>query len=285
MLQNDVEAGVLRKVLLADGAVVTVEGAREVSLAKPLQLPLPLPGISNDGGLAASIVALAERLRYASRTEEKPLLSLKIVGPTSLIASSVKEESDASRSKLKVKRLAPGAVKLVSPHHEERALVTSMNSLPILNQVNGESWLWPLPSLNGSDSRLLNLEKILMSALGSDAHKKGSFKLLRAKVAAATFVRVEFQLEKKLSDESFSPEDWPEWRTRPSVSRLQFELFVKVEGQQLLPVRIQEVETYPNVDSMTWRVAMGNVTRSKIPRVLLPPSSMTLNPTWDGLMR
>jgi hypothetical protein len=279
-----VEAGVLRKVLLADGAVVTVEGAREVSLARPLQLPLPLPGISNGGGLAASIIALADRLRYASRAEEKPLLSLKLVGPTSLIASSMKDESHTSRSKLRVKRLAPGAVKLVSPYHDEQAISTKMNSLPILNHVTGESWLWPLPSVNGSDSRLLNLEKILVSALGSDAHKKGSFKLLRAKVAAATFVRVEFQLEKKLSDESFSLEEWPEWRTRPSVSRLQFELFAKVEGQQLLPVRIQEIEQYPNVESMTWTAVMGNVSRSKIPRVFLPPSSMTLNPNWGGLM-
>jgi hypothetical protein len=35
-----VDAGVLKRVLLADGAVVSVQGAREVSLSRPLQLPL-----------------------------------------------------------------------------------------------------------------------------------------------------------------------------------------------------------------------------------------------------
>lgn len=280
---NDVEAGVLKKVILADGAVVTVEGAREISLARPLQLPLPLPGISNDGGLAASLVALADRLRYASRMEEKPLLSLKIVGPTSLIASSVKD-SDASRNKLKVKRLSPGAIELVSRQQQDGGLVESIeNSISALNGGQ-EPWLWPLPSLNGSDSRLLNLEKLLLAAMGPSAYKKGSFKLLRAKVSAATFVRVEFQLEKTLSDESFPPELWPEWRTKPSVQRLQFEVLAKIEGQNLLPVSVQAMQPYMNVETTTWRAAHGNVSRSKVPRIYLPPSSMTLNPNWQGLL-
>jgi hypothetical protein len=71
-----VDAGVLKRVLLADGAVVSVQGAREVSLSRPLQLPLPLATGGPEGGLAASLVALAARLRSASRGEEKPLLSL-----------------------------------------------------------------------------------------------------------------------------------------------------------------------------------------------------------------
>eukprot|EP00250_Pteridium_aquilinum_P014625 c22101_g1_i1 orf=646-1995(-) len=280
---HDVEAGVLKKVLLADGAVVTVEGAREISLARPLQLPLPLPGVSNDGGLAASLVALADRLRYASRVEEKPLLSLKIVGPTSLIASTVKD-TDTSRNKLKVKRLSPGAIELVSREQQDRGLVDSFeNSLPVLSGGQ-DPWLWPLPSLNGSDTRLINLEKILVSALGPSVYRKGSFKLLRAKVSAATFVRVEFQLEKRLSDESFPPEIWPEWRTRPSVERLEFEVLAKIEGQKLLPVSVQAMQPYTNVETTTWRAVMGNVSRSKAPKVFLPPSSMTLNPNWEGML-
>lgn len=277
---HDVEAGVLKKVLLADGAVVTVEGAREVSLEQPLQLPLPLSGISHEAGLAASIVALADRLRYASRTEEKPLLSLRIVGPTSLIASA-STETDPNSNKLKVKRLAPGAVELVS-RQQEQAFLSSSDSLPVLR--HGQPWMWPLPSLNGSDARLLNLENILVTALGSSVYKRGSFKLLRARVSAATFVRVEFELEKKLTDESYPPDLWPEWRTRPSVQRLQFEVMAKVEGQQLLPVRVQALKPYLNVETTTWRAAMGNTSYSKIPKVFWPPSAMTLNPNWDGVL-
>ncbi|MCO5613367.1 hypothetical protein L7F22_067643 [Adiantum nelumboides] len=262
--QNDVEAGVLKKVLLADGAVVTVEGAREISLARPLQLPLPLPGISND--------------------EEKPLLSLKIVGPTSLVASSAKD-SETSRNKLKVKRLSPGAIELLSSQQQEDGGLTDFvqNSLSVLSGVQ-EPWLWPLTSLNGSDARLLNLEKLLLSAMGPSAYRKGSFKLLRAKVSAATFVRVEFQLEKKLSDINFTPDFWPEWRTKPKTERMQFEVLAKIEGQKLLPVKVQAMQPYLNVDTTTWRVLHGNVSHSKVPRIFLPPSSMTLNPNWEGIL-
>ncbi|KAH7276391.1 hypothetical protein KP509_39G004900 [Ceratopteris richardii] len=274
---NDVEAGVLKKVILADGAVVTVEGAREVSLARPLQLPLPLPGISNDGGLAASLVALANRLRYASQVEEKPLLSLKIVGPTSLVASNIRE-SESSSNRLKVKRLSPGAIELVSRQHANVELADG-SPLPISSGMQ-DAWLWPLPSLNGSDSRLMNLEKLLISAIGPNAYKKGSFKLLRAKVSAITFARVEFQLEKKLSDEDFPSEVWPEWWTKPAVERLHFEVLAKVEGQKLTPVSVQATQPYRNVDSATWAATHGNISYHKVPKVYLPPSSMTLNPNW-----
>ena len=35
-LQHDVEAGVLKKIILSDGAVVTVKGAKSISLQHPL---------------------------------------------------------------------------------------------------------------------------------------------------------------------------------------------------------------------------------------------------------
>jgi len=81
-MQHDVDAGVLKKVVLADGAVVTVKGARSVSLHHPLNLPLPLNQMQN--GFAAGLLTLAEHLCYASRGQSAPLLSLRIVVPTSL---------------------------------------------------------------------------------------------------------------------------------------------------------------------------------------------------------
>ncbi|KAK7274133.1 hypothetical protein RIF29_15210 [Crotalaria pallida] len=81
ILHHDVDAGVLKKVILADGAVVTAKGARSVSLRHPLDLPLPLNRSQN--GFAAGLLTLAEQLRHTSRTLGAPLLSLCIVGPTS----------------------------------------------------------------------------------------------------------------------------------------------------------------------------------------------------------
>lgn len=109
-MQHDVDAGVLKKVILADGAVVTVTGARSVSLRNPLELPLPLNRTNND--FAWGLLTLAKHLRQAASSPNGPLVSLRIVGPTSLTAPS--SSSSSSTNKLKLKRLAPGLVELYS---------------------------------------------------------------------------------------------------------------------------------------------------------------------------
>lgn len=177
-LQHDVDAGVLKKVVLADGAVVTVKGARSVSLRHPLDLPLPLNQTQN--GFASGLLTLAERLRHASRTQGAPLLSLRIVGPTSL--TSPASSSSSSTNRLKLKRLAPGLVELSSP---SKALSTiDLQDEATLLTPNYFTTMWPLASINGSNSNLLGFEALLSSLLGPKANKKGSFRLLKADVSA-----------------------------------------------------------------------------------------------------
>jgi hypothetical protein len=126
-LPYDVEAGVLKKVILADGAVVTVKGARSVSLRHPIDLPLPLNQSSNE--FASGLVSLAEQLRRASSSsgQETPLLSLRIVGPTSLASTS-----QSPVNKLKLKRLAPGLVELSSMSKGKTVLVVVSQQLAAL---------------------------------------------------------------------------------------------------------------------------------------------------------
>jgi len=93
-----VDAGTLKKVVLSDGAVVTVKGARAVSLRLPLELPLPLNRTTYKGRLS-SLLSIAQALRGAARSNQKPLLSLRIEGPTSL--SSTPSMSPKDKLKLK----------------------------------------------------------------------------------------------------------------------------------------------------------------------------------------
>ncbi|GLJ55288.1 hypothetical protein SUGI_1186420 [Cryptomeria japonica] len=239
---HDVEAGILKKVMLADGAVVTVVGARELSLRQPIQLPLPISTATEDGNLALNLIELATKLRRDSSNQEKPV-SLRIVGPTSLAASSI-NEPDSTSSKLKVKRLAPGSVELRS--RQEQGMQTPVSLEVDANSLGpNDMWMWPLPSLNGSDPKLRGIEELLRAILGPNAQQKGTIKLLKAQAAAATFVKVQFELEKKAGNDTFNMETWPEWRTKSSVVRLQFEL-------------------------------TGNVTFSKIPLGYPPVSPFTL---------
>uniref|UniRef100_A0A5B7B7C6 Tunicamycin induced 1 n=1 Tax=Davidia involucrata TaxID=16924 RepID=A0A5B7B7C6_DAVIN len=276
-LPHDVDAGVLKKVILADGAVVTVKGARSVSLRHPIELPLPLNQTQN--GFASGLLTLAERLRHASRTEGAPLLSLRIVGPTSL--TSPASSSPSSNNKLKLKRLAPGLVELSSPSKtkaiEAVSAIDLQGEAPTLLTPDRFTTLWPLASINGSNSNLLGFETLLSSVLGSKANKEGSFKLLKADVSAQTFVKIGFGVEKKLKEgDGFDWENFPAWRTKPETVRMHFEVLAKVDGDKVVPEKVIQVNPAVVEDTVAPNVLLGNMTLSRTPIVYPPPNPFTL---------
>lgn len=276
-LPHDVDAGELRKVILADGAVVTVKGARSVSLRHPIELPLPFNRTIN--GFASGMLALAEYLRQASLAQEGPLLSLRIVGPTSL--TSPTSPSAPSANKLKLKRLAPGLVELSSVSKlkamDAISTIDLQGETTALLTPNQFTTLWPVTSINGSNSNLLGFEALLSNILGPKAGKKGSFKLLKADVSAQTFVKIGFGVEKKLKEgDGFNLEGYPEWRTKPETVRMHFEVLAKVDGDKVVPEKIVQVDPITIEDTGAPSVQLGNVSMSKTPIVHQPPNPLTL---------
>ncbi|KAI4375922.1 hypothetical protein MLD38_013736 [Melastoma candidum] len=278
-LPHDVDAGVLKKVILADGAVVTVTGARSVSLRRPVDLPLPL-NLTNDG-LASGLLTLAEQLRHAARTQSDPLLSLRIVGPTSLTSPS--SPSPSSVNKLKLKRLAPGLVEL-SSQSRSKALepysdINLSEEAKTLLTPKHFATMWPVASVNGSNSNLLGFEALLTSVLGKKVNEKGSFRLLKADVSAQTYVKIGFGVEKKLKEgeeAGFGFENYPEWRTKPESVRMHFEVLAKVDGEKIVPERVVPVEPVVIEDTVAPSVLMNNVTMSSTPIVQPQSSPFTL---------
>ncbi|KAK2996944.1 hypothetical protein RJ639_026667 [Escallonia herrerae] len=275
-LPHDVDAGVLKKVILADGAVVTVKGARSVSLRHPVELPLPLNLTQN--GFASGLLTLAERLRHTSRAQEAPLLSLRIVGPTSL--ASPTSSSPSSSNRLKLKRLAPGLVELSSPSKMKAIEAIStfdLQEAPTLLTPDRFTTLWPVTSVNGSNSNLLGFETLLSSVLGSKAKKEGSFKLLKADVSAQTFVKIGFGVEKKLKGgDGLNMNGIPEWRTKPETARMHFEVLAKIDGDKVVPERVIQVNPVIIEDTVAPNVLSGNMTMSRVPIVHPPPNPFTL---------
>ncbi|KAG5238653.1 receptor protein kinase [Salix suchowensis] len=275
-LPHDVDAGVLKKVILADGAVVTVKGARSVSLRHPIDLPLPLN--RTHSGFASGLLALAEQLRRATRSEEAPPLSLRIVGPTSLTSPSSSPQS--SNNRLKLKRLAPGLVELSLPAKSQ-----PVDSIPAVDLEHATTVLtpkhfttmWPFASVNGSNSNLVGFEKLLASVLGPKADKKGSFKLLKADVSAQTFVKIGFGVEKLLKEgDGVDLEAVPWWRTKPESVRMHFEVLAKVDGQKVVPERVVQVNPVIIEDTVAPHLLTGNVSMSGTPVVHPPPNPFTL---------
>lgn len=274
-MQHDVDAGVLKKVILADGAVVSVKGARSVSLRHPIDFPLPLNRTNN--GFASGLLTLAEQLRHATRTQSAPLLSLRIVGPTSLSAPS--SSSPSPNNRLKLKRLAPGLVELSSPTKTKpmNALSTidlQEESATILTPKHFTT-MWPIASVNGSNPNLLGFEKLLSSVLGPKANEKGSFKLLKADVSAQTFVKIGFGVEKKLKEGDVK--DFPEWRTKPETVKMHFEVLAKVDGEKVIPETVMQVDPVIVEDTVAPNVMLlENRTMTQTPVIYPPLSPFTL---------
>ncbi|CAH9079763.1 unnamed protein product [Cuscuta europaea] len=264
-LPHDVDAGTVKKVVLADGAMVTVKGARSVSLRHPVMLPLPFNRSHN--GFASGLLTLADHLR---RMKGGPVLSLRIVGPTSLTSPT----STPSSSRLKLKRLAPGLVELSSvPKIKAISTAVGEPTTALLTPTRFTT-MWPLVSINGSNPNLIGFESLLSSVLGPKANAKGSFKLLKADISAQTFVKMGFALEKKLKveEDAFGLESFPKWMTRPETVRMHFEVLAKVDGDKVVPERVVQVQPVSLDNTVAPNMLSANVTMSTTP-ILHPPQN------------
>ncbi|KAG9439899.1 hypothetical protein H6P81_020064 [Aristolochia fimbriata] len=270
-IPHDVDAGVVKKVMLAEGTTVTVKGARSVSLRHPLDLPLPLNQTHKSGNLASGLLTLADHLHLASLSQQMPLLSLRIVGPTSLASPS------SSPSKLKLKRLAPGLVELSKTSPTTPAIPIGAEDEHTILTPDRFTTLWPLASINGSNPNLQGFEKLLYSVLGDKAKKAGSFRLVKAEVSAQTSVKMGFRVERSIKDGEMDWSGFPEWKTKPETMKMYFEVLGKVEGNKVIPERVMEVPDPVQVeDSVATNLLTGNQTMSTLPIVHPPANYFTL---------
>ncbi|KAL1534460.1 hypothetical protein AAHA92_30635 [Salvia divinorum] len=225
-LPHDVDAGVLKKVILADGTVVTVKDARSVSLHHPVELPLPLN--ITDNGFASGLISLPERLQDVAR-------------------------SQMVLNRLKLKRLAPGLVELSSASKKRDAISPvdlQGGEATTLLAPDHFSTLWPVVSINGSNPNLLGFEALLSSMLGPG----GSF-----------------VVEKRLKEGDVV--GIPAWRKKPSTVRIHFEVLAKVDGNRIVPLRVEQVNPVIAEDSVA---LLGNVTMPMMPVVHQPPNPFML---------
>ena len=254
---------------MAFGSSVEVEGAQEISLTHPVELPLPINQSSPIRSLATGILSLVTKHRYHAVDEnDSNFLSLHIKGSTMIasinmglepldIAPPIMPESDF--------------VKLLYNDDHEESKSTFHSS-----KVFDKSSVWPFPLLNLSNPRFLVLDEIMKVYLRSSSLNK-SVSILRAKVAASTFVLFEFEIERKLSQEDFDPEVWPHWRIRPNVERHRYQVLAKIRDNKISPISVQPLKQYKNVDTYIWRDDVSNVSYTSFSSYLAPSNAMTLD--------
>lgn len=124
------------------------------------------------------------------------------------------------------------------------------------------------------------MEKLLRSFLGDKIDQNTTSGFLKASIKASTVVRFKMELERDIRSNDTAQGTLAEWRTRPSVERVWFEIVARIEGETLKPLAIKKVRPLIEVDSSAWSNLMSNMSFTKFPSVLVPPEALTLDVKW-----
>eukprot|EP01018_Ginkgo_biloba_P002662 Gb_13323 [translate_table: standard] len=270
VLPDNTNVGGFSHLLLDEGIIITIEGAQEVSLARPVDFSSPMNSSFPVGGPGSRLWSLLASLRHATQGEGKRLLSVRIVSPTLIVAASSGDQ-EATGCNIAANFFASGSLEL-SLNRLENHPPASIGKLP--NQQ-----MWPVP-LNSSDMKVLFLEQLLITFIGNRAYREGSFRILQASAKASAFVQIQLELEKKLSNDSFDSDLWPAWRTRPTVQRLHFEVLARVEGNRLKPLVVKRLKPFIKVETYSWGDLMSNVSFTSFQSILIPSGPLTLDVQW-----
>eukprot|EP00898_Chlorokybus_atmophyticus_P008972 jgi/Chlat1/9076/Chrsp94S08361 len=182
-MPHDVDAGELRRIQVADGAVVNIVGAREVALRWPVELGRALSKQSSASGPNQnSLLAALEHARQRAVAGKGFPVSLYVTDPSALV-------SVPYVGRLKVRRLSPGAIEI------QPTSVSAPSASP------RHPLLWPLAGLNVTAIRLSAIEKVLKDSL--QLQPKDNVRVLKATASPVVLVKLQFELEKQqLADET-----------------------------------------------------------------------------------
>ncbi|XP_010255103.1 PREDICTED: uncharacterized protein LOC104595864 [Nelumbo nucifera] len=136
---------------------------------------------------------------------------------------------------------------------------------------------FPMESLS---SRVALLENLLGNFLGDRIFKSSMSGFVKAKIAASTLVRFQLELERDVRVNDTLWRTLAEWRTKPTVERVQFRVLARVEAERLKPLMVEKVKPYIGVDSASWSNIMSNISFTMFPSVLVPPEALTLDVKW-----
>ena len=71
-----------------------------------------------------------------------------------------------------------------------------------------------------------------------------------------------------------------EWRTRPTVEHVWFEVLARIERKRLKPLAVKKIKPFIGVDSSAWSNLMANMSFTKLSSVLVSPEALTLDVNW-----
>ncbi|KAK7291142.1 hypothetical protein RIF29_06054 [Crotalaria pallida] len=242
----------LKRILVGEGITIEVRGAQEISLFHSADLDLQMNGSTPFSKGKSDFCPFLQSTCI-------PLIPIRILGSASLISYRSRNPYSYIESRL----ISEDTVELLPEKcyhgHMYRKRACPIDSLSL---------------------RLSMMERILRSLLVRKILRDQFLGFLKANIKASVAVKFPLELEIDVGSNVTRGRTLPDWRTRPSVERVWFEILAKVEENKLKPVSIKKVKPFIEFDSVSWSNLLSNMSYTKMRPVLLPPEALTLDVKW-----
>ncbi|XP_011083789.1 uncharacterized protein LOC105166216 [Sesamum indicum] len=238
----------LRRISVGEGVTVEVQGAEGISTFHPPDPHQPLYRIFTYRKWNE-----IESIWPASCTK---LLPIRILGSASVVAYRSKKSAAL------------------------RTVFSSRNAIELLPD---KCYLWPnyeKPRQFFSPLSLRVALKVLSSFLDEKPNPNVLLRSFRARIGASTIYRFQLELERNIRSNDTYWSTLAQWRTRPIVERVWFEVVARLDGEVLKPLVIKKVRPFIDIDSISWSSLLSNLSFTKFPSILVPPEALTLDVKW-----
>ncbi|KAI3460262.1 hypothetical protein Pfo_016925 [Paulownia fortunei] len=240
----------LRRISVGEGITVEVNGAEEISTFHPSDYQLPYGDFTyrkwNDVGSIWPALCTA-------------LLPIRILGSASVIA---------------YRNQRPAA--LIQTAFSSRDAIELLPD-KCYGRPNYEK---PSHLLSSLSIRIALLERVLRSFLNERGNPNAALGSLKARISALPIYRFHLELEREIRINDTYWSTLAEWRTRPTIERVWFEVVARIEGEVLNPLVIKKVRPLIDTDSFAWSSLSSNLSFTKFPSVLVTPEALTLDVKW-----
>ncbi|KAG7599707.1 hypothetical protein ISN44_As06g038810 [Arabidopsis suecica] len=237
----------LKRVLVSEGISVEIREAQAVSLFHSSHRRYAATVDMKDGNCLLSFLD----------SMCVPLPPIQILGSASLVAF----RTSNADSQIKTSYLSDEAIQIHPDKCYEKAHMYRQHRFPT--------------DLLGL--KINKLEKVL-SSLGNGTRQTVSS--VTAKLKASGMVRFQLEVERSIGKNESVISKRVEWRTKPKIERVWFEVTAKVEGDKLKAVRMRKVVPFIEVDTEAWSSLMSNMSFTKFPSLLVPQEALTLDVKW-----
>ncbi|KAG8389985.1 hypothetical protein BUALT_Bualt01G0036300 [Buddleja alternifolia] len=138
----------------------------------------------------------------------------------------------------------------------------------------------PKHIFNSLSIRISMLERVLRNLLNETGNQNSALGSLKERIKASTLFRFQLGLEKDIRSNDTYWSTLADWRTRPIIERVFFEVVARMEGEVMKPLIIKKVRPFLDSDSFAWNSLLSNLSFTKFPSVLVPPEALTLDVKW-----